>query len=252
MEENLEKEIQIKAETIANKTKTQILANTSHDLFENTIEQITKDIENKQIELILNYDIETLPRYIKSNPERIKITEAGEIIVYVSIKSQNIIDDNEHNAHSHTIKKDCLLIELHNTGNEFNNPVSYMLPPYIILKRILVIHPVESARNAILKYLKMVKKDDAFDTLSEVFIRLYEKNKNEIMKDLLELREIDLYGNDLFIIFIVSSDNKKTILAENLILKSKRRTAIISSPITWQKITKLLSNLYDNFAENKI
>ncbi|RIB11767.1 hypothetical protein C2G38_2202574 [Gigaspora rosea] len=95
MEENFEKEIQLKAETIATKAKTQILANTSHvneilntakleihqitsintifnllDLFEKVIKQFIKDAKNKQIKLILNYDIENLPRYIKSNPER--------------------------------------------------------------------------------------------------------------------------------------------------------------------------------------
>ncbi|KAF0503049.1 PAS domain S-box protein [Gigaspora margarita] len=149
MEENLEKEIQVKAETFANKTKTQILANTSHelrtplgaiigliplfdqstltndqkdminiiqytsdfvlsivnkilniaklemhqitsinttfdllDLFEKTIEQFIKDIENKQIELILNYDIETLPRYIRSDSERLK-----QVLFYLLLNS---------------------------------------------------------------------------------------------------------------------------------------------------------------------
>ncbi|KAF0429112.1 PAS domain S-box protein [Gigaspora margarita] len=392
MEENLEKEIQIKAETIANEAKTQILANASHgaiiglisifdfstltnnqkdminiiqhtsdfvlsivneilnitkldvhqitlvnstfdllDLFEKVIEQFTKDVENKQIELILNYDIENLPRYIKSDPERlkqvlfclllnsIKFTEADEIVVYVSIKLQKIIDDKESNTHSQAVKKECLLIELHDTGNghqdsiglglsicknivttnggefkaesqlgkgskfwftwnidssllnnRFNSPISYILPSYIMLKRILVIHPVESARNAILRYLKMVKKVDAFDTPSKgiqeiknylelynhsiydiVFIRLYEKNKDEVMKVLLELREMDMYGNDLLIIFIVSSGNKGTILAENLISKDGGRVAVIYSSITWQKITTLLSNLRDDAVKNK-
>ncbi|KAF0438406.1 protein-histidine kinase [Gigaspora margarita] len=193
IEENLKKEIQVKAETIANKTKTQILANTSHelrtplgaiigliscfnystltddqkdminiiqytsdfvisiineilnaaklevhqiisinttfnllDLFEKVIKQFIKDAENKQIELILNYDIENLPRYIKSNPERlkqvlfylllnlIKFTETGKIIVHVSKISQNVIDNKKN---SQIVKKDCLLIELQYNSN---------------------------------------------------------------------------------------------------------------------------------------
>ncbi|RIB06678.1 hypothetical protein C2G38_2253077 [Gigaspora rosea] len=210
IEENLEKEIQIKAESIANKTKTQILANTSHELrtpletiiglislfdfstltddqkdmidiiqlasdsvlsivnnilnaakleaqqiasintafdllylFEKIIEQFTKDLENKPIEFILNYNVENIPRYIKGDPERIKFTEAGEIILYVSIKPQKGIDDN---TCSQIVKNYCLLIELHDTGN--------------------------------------VKKVDAFVTPL--------KNKDEIMKALLELREMDI------------------------------------------------------------
>ncbi|RIB14087.1 hypothetical protein C2G38_2196148 [Gigaspora rosea] len=202
IEENLEKEIQIKAEPIANKTKTQILANTSYDmidiiqlasdsvlsivnnilnaakleaqqiasintafdllyLFEKIIEQFTKDLENKPIEFILNYNVENIPRYIKGDPERIKFTEAGEIILYVSIKPQKGIDDN---TCSQIVKNYCLLIELHDTGN--------------------------------------VKKVDAFVTPL--------KNKDEIMKALLELREMDMYGNNSLIIFIVSSGDKGT------------------------------------------
>ncbi|RIB30314.1 hypothetical protein C2G38_2152904 [Gigaspora rosea] len=386
MEKNLKKEIQVKAETIANKTKTQILANTSHelrtplgaiiglislfdqstltndqkdiiniiqytsdsvlsivnkilnaaklemhqitsikttfdllDLFEKTIEQFIKDLENKQIELILNCDIENLPRYNRGDSERIKVTEAGEIIVYVSIKSQKDIDNNKSNTYNHIVKKDYLLIELHDTSNghqdsiglglsicknlvkinggefkvesqlgkgnkfwltwnidllpintRFNSQISYILPYFIMLKQILVIHPIESARNAILKYLKMVKNVDAFDSLNKgiqeiknylnlynqsiydiVFIRLYEKNKDEVMKGLLELREMDKYSNNLLIIFIVSSGDKEIILAKTLISKIKGRTATIHSPVTWQKMTKLLSNLYDNFGKNK-
>ncbi|RIB28185.1 hypothetical protein C2G38_2239667 [Gigaspora rosea] len=394
IEENLKNEIQLKAETIANKNKTQILANISHelrtplgaiigltssfdhsfltkdqkdiiniiqytsdfvlstvnkifntlkfetyqitsinttfdllDLFEKIIEQFTKNIENKQIELVLNYDIENLPRYIKSNSERlkqvlyylllnsIKFTKAGEIVVYVSIKSQKEIDDKKSNTNSQTVKKDYILIKLHDTGNGhqdsiglglsicknlvtinggkfeaknqlgkgskfwftwnieplllLNSPTNYILPSYIILKRILVIHPVESARNAILKYLKMVKKVDAFDTLSKgfqkiknylelynqsiydiVFIRIYEKNKDEIIKLLLELRKIEMHSNNFVIIFIVSSGDKGTILAKNLISNYGEQTAIIYSPITWQKITNLLSNLSDKIVKN--
>ena len=40
------------------------------DLFEKVIEQSVKDVESKQIELVLNYDVENLPRYVKSDPNR--------------------------------------------------------------------------------------------------------------------------------------------------------------------------------------
>ncbi|KAF0410287.1 PAS domain S-box protein [Gigaspora margarita] len=329
MEENLEKEIQLKAETIANKTKSQILANTSHDLFEKIIEQFIKDVENKQIELVLNYDIENLPRFIKSNPERlkqvlfylllnlIKFTKSHEIVVYISIKSQ-VIDNKESNPYSQIVKKDYLIVELHDTSNgykdsielgfsycknlvtinggefkiesqlgkgnkiwftwnidslplntRFNSTINYILPSYIMLKQILVINLVESARNAILKYLKIIKKVDAFDTPSKgiqeiknylelcnqsvydiIFIRLYEKNKNEIIKFLLELKEMNMSYNDLLIIFIISS-NDETILAKNLSSKYEGQTSIIYSLITWQKITYLFSKLRDNIVENK-
>ncbi|RIB06680.1 hypothetical protein C2G38_493847 [Gigaspora rosea] len=206
IEENIEKEIQIKAETIANKAKNQILANISHelrtplgtitgliscfnystltndqkdmiyiiqhtsdfvlsivnkildkaklkvyqisskntifdllDLFEKVIEQFIKEVENKQIKLILNYDAKNLPRYIKSDSIRlkqvlfylllnsIKFTKVGKIVVYLSIKSKKEIDNKNSNTHSQTIKKDYLLIELHDTSNRDHNNIGLEL-----------------------------------------------------------------------------------------------------------------------------
>ena len=49
-----------------------------------------------------------------------------------------------------------------------------------------------------------------------IFIRLYKKNKDKIMKVLLELREMDMYSNNLLIIFIVFSGDKKTNLVKIL------------------------------------
>src|SRR5205085_1918942 len=96
--------------------------------------------------------------------------------------------------------------------------ISYALPSFIIMKHILIIHPLESARNAMLKYLKVVKKVDAFDTPCKaieeaknykklnnrsaydiVFIRLNKKNEEDVMKAVLELREIN--DDDLLVIF---------------------------------------------------
>ncbi|RIB11768.1 hypothetical protein C2G38_2202576 [Gigaspora rosea] len=204
IEENLDKEIQIKAETIATKTKTQILANTSHelrtplgaiigliscfdfstltddqkdminiiqytsdfvlsivneilntaklevhqitsinttfnllDLFEKVIKQFIKDAKNKQIELILNYDIENLPKYIKSNPERINFTKEGKIIVHVSIKSQKVINNKESSTYSQIVKKECLLIELYNTSNRYQKS---LWPDHLICKNLVTIN----------------------------------------------------------------------------------------------------------------
>ncbi|CAG8584705.1 6070_t:CDS:2 [Racocetra persica] len=153
----------------------------------------------------------------------------------------------------------------------FNKQINYALPSYIILKRILVIHPVESVRNAILKYLKMVKKVDAFDISCKgiqearnylelhnqsaydiVFINLHEKNKEEVMKVVLKLREMNMYGNDLLVIFMLLSSDKGTALAENLTSNVGGRTGIIYSPITWQKLNKLLLDVNDeHITENK-
>ncbi|RIB11858.1 hypothetical protein C2G38_2042333 [Gigaspora rosea] len=204
IEENLEKEIQIKAETIATNTKTQILANISHelrtplgaimglipcfnystltddqkdminiiqytsdfvlsianeilnaaklemhqissintifnlfDLFKNVIKQFIKDAENKQIELILNYDTEKLPKYIKSNPERIKFAETDKIIIHVLIKSQNLIDNKKNNTYSQIVKKDCLLIKLHYNSNRYQDNLGLDL---LICKSLVTIN----------------------------------------------------------------------------------------------------------------
>ncbi|KAF0542827.1 protein-histidine kinase [Gigaspora margarita] len=416
MEENLKKDMQIKAEAIANKTKNQILANTSHelrtplgaivgilssldngaltdeqinmidimtrasdsllsivndilnaakleahkiilinttfdllDLFEKVIEQFVEDAENKQIELILNYDVENIPRYVKSDHDRlkqvlfhllsnsIKFTETGEVVMDVSIKSHKVIDTNQENqTYNQIVEKHYLFVELRDTGIgidpkfikdiwecfsqvdtsitrrqdgiglglsicknliainggeievesqlgkgckfwftwnidpsppniPLNKQISYKLPSYILLKRILVIHPVKSARSSILKYLKMVEIVDAFDDPSKgiqeaknyqelhnksaydiVFISLYEKNKEEVIKVSLELREMDINDDNLLIIFMVPSGDKGNALAYNLISKVGGRTAIIYSPVTWQKLTNLFSKIMDD------
>ncbi|CAG8538801.1 7088_t:CDS:2, partial [Scutellospora calospora] len=96
-------------------------------------------------------------------------------------------------------------------------------------KRILIIHPVEGARNAMLKFLKKAKKVDAFSTFDEVikaakayrewseqsaydivFIRLYENNEEETMK-----------------------------LSKKVINNIGGITSVIYTPITWKKLINL-------------
>ncbi|KAF0537246.1 PAS domain S-box protein [Gigaspora margarita] len=70
------------------------------DLFENAIEIFGVRAGNKQIELALDYHSDTLPKYVKSNPENsnsIKFTKEGEIIMKVLLKSssnESVKDEN--------------------------------------------------------------------------------------------------------------------------------------------------------------
>ncbi|CAG8486824.1 6677_t:CDS:10, partial [Scutellospora calospora] len=92
------------------------------DLFEDTIELFSEGVGNKQVELILNYESDTLPRYVKSEPERIKFTKEGEIILQVSLKTQSI---SYEKFGSEIAKKATLLVELSDTGigSEFINNI---------------------------------------------------------------------------------------------------------------------------------
>ncbi|CAG8802625.1 2571_t:CDS:2, partial [Racocetra persica] len=47
------------------------------------------------------------------------------------------------------------------------NQISHALPHFMKQKRILIIHPLKDARNALLNYLKVIEKIDAFDTFDE-------------------------------------------------------------------------------------
>ncbi|RIB30113.1 hypothetical protein C2G38_2238477 [Gigaspora rosea] len=320
------------------------------NLFERVIEQCVEGAENKQIEIILNYDIDNLPIYVKSDPERlkqvlfhllsnsIKFTEKGEVVMEISMEPHDVIDEDiESSTYGQIIKKYHLLINLCDTGigidpkfmnliwesfskvdtsltrrqdgiglglsicknlvainggeinaesqlgegskfwftwnvdlvpsiSLFSEQLSFALPTFILSKKILIIHPVESARNAMLKHFNMVNKVDAFDTPCKgiqeakryyelhhrpaydiVFIRLYEKNQDEVMKAALMLREIDVHDNNLLIIFMVYPSDKGTDLARKLIEKIGGRTAMIYTTITYPKLVKQLSSIKDEF-----
>ncbi|CAG8443530.1 7086_t:CDS:10, partial [Scutellospora calospora] len=358
LEDNAEKEIQIKAAEVAKVTINQILANTSHELrtplnamigilssfdrstvtadqsdmidimactsdivisivneivntvkleaqkvilinrtfdllelFENTIEEFEKQAGDKNIELIMNCEIDTLPRYVKSDPERVKFTNHGKIILTISMQSQV----NDEIIGGQIVKKENLLIELYDTGTSFsqgdmseikkqddtglglsickslvelnegeinveskwekgnkfwftwnveilsisNSQYDDLISNSIRQKRILIIHPVEDVRNAMQKYLKRIKKVDAFDTFHEgiirvakryeelhnrlaydiVFISLYKNNYEEVLKASLELRRLEINRKNLLIIFIVFPNNEGYDLAKKLIEK---------------------------------
>ncbi|KAF0559600.1 protein-histidine kinase [Gigaspora margarita] len=154
LKENTENEIKIKSIEVANKAKSQILANTSHvndilnaarlearkvtlinrtfdllELFEDTIENFEKRSGVKKIELIVNCEIDSFPRYVKSDPDRlkqvlshllsnaVKFTDKGKIVLTISMQAQEVIDkDKEKSAYEQMIQKGCLLIELYDTG----------------------------------------------------------------------------------------------------------------------------------------
>ncbi|CAG8757013.1 13160_t:CDS:2, partial [Ambispora leptoticha] len=89
------------------------------NLFESAIEIFGERAGNKQVELILSYDLDTMPKYVKSDPERlrqilinllsnsIKYTEEGEIVMKVSSKAK---------GHTDAVKKIEILVELYDTG----------------------------------------------------------------------------------------------------------------------------------------
>ncbi|CAG8794574.1 10262_t:CDS:2, partial [Racocetra persica] len=147
---------------------------------------------------------------------------------------------------------------------------SYVLPNVIKQKRILIIHPVESMRNAIFKYLKDVRKVDAFDVFDKgikaartykelhersaydiVFINLYENNEEEVIKVALELRELEMNSSNLVIIFIVFPTNEGIALAKRLISKVGGVTSVIYTPITWKKLIEQFMYIEKNEAINK-
>ncbi|KAF0555784.1 protein-histidine kinase [Gigaspora margarita] len=137
---------------------------------------------------------------------------------------------------------------------QFNKQTNYVLPRTIRKKRILIIHSAENLRNSILNYLKSVEKVDTFDTFEKgikavkkykelyyqfaydiVFIGLYENNKEEAIKFILELKELLIDSNNLAIIFIVIPSNEGIKLAGEL-MKKFLGTFVVYTPITLNKL----------------
>ncbi|RIB10547.1 hypothetical protein C2G38_2205778 [Gigaspora rosea] len=311
------------------------LANTTFDLlelFENTIESFGKKAGTKRIELIVNCEVDKLPRYIKSDPERIKFTNEGKIIVTISMQLQDVIDEDKNKqTYGQTIKKGNFIdqkyikqawqsysqsdmsmtktqdgtglglsickslveinggeidvesqlgkgskfwftwnIELLSMISSLSNTtqfgqISYVLPHVIKKKRILIIHPLEDTRNALLNYFKAVKNIDAFDSFDEgisatksyrklhnqsaydvALIGLYKDNEQEVMKATLELRGLEMNNYNLTIIFIVFPNNEENELAEKLIRKVGGIATILHTPITWKKLTNQIMNMKTN------
>ncbi|KAF0511708.1 protein-histidine kinase [Gigaspora margarita] len=302
------------------------------ELFEDTIEMFGEKAGSKKIELIINYDVDKLPRYVKSDPERlkqvlfhllsnsIKFTEQGVLLIELSdtgigmdpeyiqhawksfsrgdmsitrrqdgtglglsiCKSLIKINGGEINAESQLGKGSKFwftwnieLLSSMTTISKFKTPLLsmqsneqpiYILPHAIRQKRILIIHPVEMMRNVILNYLKKVEKVDAFDNFEKAiratkgykvshdnpaydiaFIGLNE-NTEEVVEAALELRGLEMNGNNLIIIFIVFPSNEGNELAKRLIGKIGGSTFIIYTPITWKKLINQFMHMGKNDA----
>ncbi|RIB05305.1 histidine kinase-like ATPase [Gigaspora rosea] len=101
-----------------------ILVNRTFDLLElldGTIDTFGKQAGSKKIELIVNCEVDMLPRYVKSDPERVKFTNEGEIVLTISMKPREFIGENEVNLTSdQVIKKEVLCLELCDTGIGIN------------------------------------------------------------------------------------------------------------------------------------
>ncbi|KAF0427532.1 protein-histidine kinase [Gigaspora margarita] len=91
------------------------------ELFEDTIEEYGKKAGTKKVELIVNCEIDTLPRSVKGDPDRlnqvlsrllsnaIKFTNKGKIVLTISMQLQEDIDeDKDKPTYGQSVKKeDC-------------------------------------------------------------------------------------------------------------------------------------------------
>ncbi|CAG8665663.1 20092_t:CDS:2, partial [Racocetra persica] len=148
---------------------------------------------------------------------------------------------------------------------QFNEQLCYTIRQ----KRILIIHPIENVRNMMLKYLKKIKTVDAFDTLDKgireakkykelfktfaydiAFINLYEDNE-EVLKVALKLKELEMYNNNLVIVFIVFPNDEGNRLAKKIIEKIGGATSILYTPITFKKLINQFIFMEKNDTFNK-
>ncbi|KAF0555753.1 protein-histidine kinase [Gigaspora margarita] len=114
-----------------------ILVNRTFDLLnslESTIIIFGKKAAIKNIELIVNCEIDMLPRYVKSDPERlnqvlthllsnsVKFTNECEIVLTISMQPREVIEENneENSSYDQVVKKEKLLIQLSDTGIGIN------------------------------------------------------------------------------------------------------------------------------------
>ncbi|RIB21376.1 hypothetical protein C2G38_1106412 [Gigaspora rosea] len=333
------------------------------DLLESTIEIFEENSGNKQVELILSYDTNSLPKFVKSDPERlkqilmhllsnsVKFTKEGEIMMKIFVKSLDTVDENLENQLTKKVK---LLVEVSDTGIginpefmqhmwesysrvdtsiirqhcgtglglsiskqlvEINNgeigaesklgegskfwftwnvelppipaiskilkyadspiqledAINHILPSHIRLKRILLIHPIESARIAITNFLKNFERVGVFDTCGKgieaskyhkelynqaaydiAFINLYEKDAEEVTKAALELRQIN--SDNLYIVFMIFSNSSEKALVKKLIDTIGGRSTRIFKPITYKKVINQCSrhNILEKDFENSV
>ncbi|RIB01815.1 hypothetical protein C2G38_948383 [Gigaspora rosea] len=104
------------------------LVNRTFDLFdfmEKTIELFGENAGNKQIELILCCDPDSLPKYVKSDPERLqqvlinllsnslKFTDNGEVVLKVSLEE---IEEESNSSSDESAKKGRLCVEVIDSG----------------------------------------------------------------------------------------------------------------------------------------
>ncbi|KAF0366923.1 PAS domain S-box protein [Gigaspora margarita] len=105
------------------------LVNRTFDLFdfmEKTIELFGENAGNKQIELILCCDPDSLPKYVKSDPERLqqvlinllsnslKFTDNGEVVLKVSL--EEIEEESSSSSDENAAKKGRLCVEVIDSG----------------------------------------------------------------------------------------------------------------------------------------
>ncbi|KAG9288146.1 hypothetical protein G9A89_000941 [Geosiphon pyriformis] len=99
------------------------------DLVEKTIEIFGERAGTKQIELVLLFAPTELPKYVKSDPERlqqilmnllsnsVKFTESGEIVLKISLASSDVqVKETGADTEPNIVKTGTLLVELTDTG----------------------------------------------------------------------------------------------------------------------------------------